>query len=381
MPRPPLAVGTFGKVNFLVLGKGRVRAQVGFRDFDGRRRSVSRFGRTKAEAERRLRAALRDRDSAPDEGNSSDSRLATVATAWLAEVDDSDLATGTKRLYRFAVQSYVLPGIGQLRLREITVPAVDRLLTAVRTSHGAGAAKSARSVLSGILAEAVRRGAIPTNPVREVGSRRAHRRPTAGPRALTVDEERQLRERLAADDETVKLDLPDLVDFMLGTGVRIGEACAVRWAAVDLDAATLRVEATLIRVPGRGLAIQEAPKTTAGRRTIALPAFVVDLLRRRRAQVSTADGSEVAFPSPTGRLRDPHNTSSNLRQALNRAGFEWVTSHVFRKTVATRLDEAGLSARQIADHLGHNRPSLTQDVYMGRGLAAPEAAAALERGR
>ena len=58
-----------------------------------------------------------------------------------------------------------------------------------------------------------------------------------------------------------------------------------------------------------------------------------------------------------------------------------MTSHVLRKTVATRLDEAGLSARQIADHLGHNRPSLTQDVYMGRGMAAPEAAKALERGR
>ena len=52
---------------------------------------------------------------------------------------------------------------------------------------------------------------------------------------------------------------------------------------------------------------------------------------------------------------------------------------MFRKTVATRLDEAGLSARQIADHLGHNRPSLTQDVYMGRGLASPEAATALQR--
>jgi len=64
---------------------------------------------------------------------------------------------------------------------------------------------------------------------------------------------------------------------------------------------------------------------------------------------------------------------------LDRAGFDWVTSHVFRKTVATRLDEAGLSARQIADHLGHNRPSLTQDVYMGRGLPSPAAAAALQR--
>ena len=55
MPRPPLTVGTFGAINFLVVGKGRVRAQASFRDFDGRRRSVSRYGRTKAEAERRLR--------------------------------------------------------------------------------------------------------------------------------------------------------------------------------------------------------------------------------------------------------------------------------------------------------------------------------------
>ena len=85
----------------------------------------------------------------------------------------SGVARRPERLYRFAVQSYVVPGAGQLRLREITVPAVDRLLTAVRKSHGAGAAKAARSVLSGILTEAVRRGAIPTNPVREVASRRA----------------------------------------------------------------------------------------------------------------------------------------------------------------------------------------------------------------
>ncbi len=89
MPRPPLAVGTFGAINFLVVGKGRVRAQVSFRDFDGRRRSVTRYGRTKAETERRLRAALCDRDSGLDEGVSADSRLATVAAAWLAEVDDS----------------------------------------------------------------------------------------------------------------------------------------------------------------------------------------------------------------------------------------------------------------------------------------------------
>ncbi|MGH3887738.1 MAG: hypothetical protein ACRDSZ_14425 [Pseudonocardiaceae bacterium] len=53
---------------------------------------------------------------------------------------------------------------------------------------------------------------------------------------------------------------------------------------------------------------------------------------------------------------------------------------MFRKTAATMLDEAGLTARRIADQLGQARPSLTQDVYMARGVADPRTAAALEQG-
>ena len=73
----------------------------------------------------------------------------------------------------------------------------------------------------------------------------------------------------------------------------------------------------------------------------------------------------------TRRARSGPNEGQTHARYLN--GF------VLRKTVATRLDEAGLSARQIADHLSHNRPSLTQDVYLGRGLASLEARAALQR--
>ncbi len=250
---------------------------------------------------------------------------------------------------------------------------------AVRTSHGVGAAKSARSVLSGMLSLAVRHGALTTNPVRETSTKRTQKRTARGPRALTVPEAEQLLVRLSTDPEALRLDLPDLVEFMLGTGVRIGEACAVRRPSVDLDHAALTIAATVGRVPSRGLIIQEFPKSVAGRRTIGLPTYVVDLLRRRQSEGHAPGDLDVFFPSPSGRLRDPNNTSGDLRKVLDRAGFAWVTSHVFRKTVATRLDEAGLSARQIADHLGHNRPSLTQDVYMGRGLASPEAAAALQR--
>ena len=47
--------------------------------------------------------------------------------------------------------------------------------------------------------------------------------------------------------------------------------------------------------------------------------------------------------------------------------------------MATQLDRAGLSAREIADYLGHERVSMTQDVYMSRGTNGVAAAAALDR--
>jgi integrase len=65
-------------------------------------------------------------------------------------------------------------------------------------------------------------------------------------------------------------------------------------------------------------------------------------------------------------------------KASDADALSWITSHTFRKTNATILDDAGLSARQIADQLGHARPSLTQDVYMGRKAKNRAAAAALE---
>jgi integrase len=378
MGRPPLPVGTFGRIRFEVLGRHRVQAGASFRDLDGRRRYVVRNGPTRAQAERRLREALRDRSTASSPPVPADSRLSAMAALWLADVDDSELAAGIKRLYRFVVNAYVLPGLGELRLREVTVPAIDRLLASVHTHHGPGAAKSTRSVLSGILGLTVRHGLLTTNPVRDATARRTART-ARGPRALTVDEARLLQERLAADAAAARQDLPDLVAFLLGTGLRIGEACAVRPSTVDLAAATLTVTGTVIRERGRGLLIQDVPKTTAGRRTITLPPRTVELLRDRLTAPTTTDDDPVIFPSPQGRLRDPSNTSGDLRTALDRAGFPWATSHTFRKTVATRLDEAGLSARQIADHLGHSRPSLTQDVYLGRGTASPRTAAVIRR--
>lgn len=76
---------------------------------------------------------------------------------------------------------------------------------------------------------------------------------------------------------------------------------------------------------------------------------------------------------------DPANTRRQLRAARGDGLLAWVTSHSFRKTVPTALDQSGHSGRQVADQLGHSRPSMTQDVYLGRKVVNPTAADALDR--
>ena len=88
-------------------------------------------------------------------------------------------------------------------------------------------------------------------------------KPKRVPRALSVAEIHQLRAWLNDDDKARERDLPDLVDMLLATGLRVGEALAVTWDAVDLSAGTVEVRGTVIRVKGRGLMIKPAPKTRA----------------------------------------------------------------------------------------------------------------------
>jgi hypothetical protein len=119
--------------------------------------------------------------------------------------------------------------------------------------------------------------------------------------------------------------LPDLVEFMLATGCRIGEACAARYGTnsegkplLDLDAGTWEVNATIVREEGVGLFIQERPKSTAGRRVLALPPSVVKMLRRRAGELRLRASNGVVFGSPSAKaLRDPSNTPGDLREVLD----------------------------------------------------------------
>ena len=79
-----------------------------------------------------------------------------------------------------------------------------------------------------------------------------------------------------------------------------------------------------------------------------------------------------------GGYRDRNNVEASFPTMRAGTKFEWVVPHVYRKTVATMLDQGGLRARMIADQLGHSRISMTQDVSMGRRAVDGSVASALE---
>jgi integrase len=372
-----LDIGEHGDVRYREKLNGRVAASVYFRNAQGVRKRIEATGDSKASARRRLFATLGEAMAAGGPGYSPRSTFADVAADWLESLDEL-VAAGrrsprTVALYRHALARHVLPGLGGLRLSELTSARMDRFIRDRRRAAGYSVAKLCRSVTSGICAFAVRRDAMRHNPVRDVEA--LERPSTQEARALTDEECRGWLMILDGSELARQADLPDLVRFLLGTGCRIGEALALTWPNVDLERHLINIDSTLVRVKGQGLLIKR-PKTKSSIRVLRVPLWLVEILRERRARDPESQGA--VFPDSVGGHRDPNNVERDHRRVRRGTPVEWVVPHTYRKTVATMLDRQGLSARTIADQLGHARISMTQDVYMGRRAVDQAAVAVLE---
>ena len=152
--------------------------------------------------------------------------------------------------------------------------------------------------------------------------------------------------------------------------MRRGEIAALRWADLDLDAATVRVERSLEQT-SKGLTFKP-PKTTSGRRTISLPASTVTALREHRRKAL-----ELRLSLGAGRLPDdalvfgnidgspiaPHTISDRWRRAVTDKGLLKVTFHALRHSHASALIAAGLDVVRVSRRLGHGSPAVTLAVY------------------
>jgi len=350
-----------------------------YRDFDGSMRQVERSGASASAAERRLKAALRDWIAQAGGGAeiTRDSRVEELAEHWWAEYAKLSKSPGTFRLYRDRLDRQVIPGLGPLRVRELTTAAVNRHIKAVTEKNGAAVAKAVRTVLSNMCSHACRLDAMTINPCREVAPVRP--KVKNSPRALSEVEVRQLRASLKQDVVAVRQDLPDIVDAMLATALRIAEVLAIQWTDIDLEGATIKTGGVVVRMKGEGLQIKTDSTSKINERTLLLPTWGVDLFRRRKAgRVEPRCEYDPVFMSSVQTLKDPDNAHTQLRKAFDRIGYNWMVPHHLRKTAATAMDKSGLSAREIADQLGHSKTSMTLDSYMGRNVVNPRAAEALE---
>lgn len=369
----------------------RYRARVRFRDLDGVLRDVERFDRTKGRAETKLRAHLAER-ATPASGSSTlrpETSVEAAGRLWLAQVQrqDSGLSPRTRETYAGSFRRYVEGStIAALSLREANrVPVLRDYLQGIADNRGSGAAHGARSVVSNILRFAVGDGVLPNNAMREVQPVRADvKRETVRDttRALTRDERDHVLKVADEHERARRLDVTDLVWFMAGTGARISEALSLRWEDVNLDLGEDPLGRSV------GTVLLRGTKSSRSVRELALPPWLVDRLKER-ALLNGTEG--IVFPSPGYRPgharagkpldkdkpRDRRNVLRVYREVLDEAGFPWATSHTLRRTVASLIDEAGLSIALAADVLGHADASMTARVYLGRKGSTAAAAAIL----
>ena len=369
MARPPLPLGTWGTITTEKIRDGSYRALTRFRDHDGNTRRVTATGPSKAAAERALRDVLGTRTAPAGELITAETRLIDLANLWITGLEaEGRIEQTTISEYRRVLDNLVLPSVGGLKLREATTGRLDRLLLRLR-DQSVNRQRKAKVVLGAMLDLAVRHDAIPINPARNTA--RIHH-PRQETRVLRIEDLAELR---AAVHAWMKQDRPgpkptsdmaDIIDLMLATGCRIGEILALRWSDLDLDVdlPILTVSGTIKTATGKGTYRKPTPKSDASRRTVVLPRFAAELLRVRR-QFATPNENDAVFATRNGTWHQVVNVERRWRQIRKDTGFEWVTPHTFRKTVATLISEATTS-ELASRQLGHSSSQVTRDHYIAK---------------
>ena len=373
MARPPLPIGTFGSIATMEVRPGVYRARTRFRDFDGVTREVKGTGRSAAAAVRELKAKIADRSAPSGDLIGPDMRLSQVAVIWLSlyRAEQRSEAT-TANEYQRIIENVINPAIGNIRLREATAGRLERLIKA-QDSHSRR--KKTKTVLKMMFDAAVIDDALPANPVSSTSRLRGQKKDV---QALSVEDLNAVRSAVDAwmtkkrPGPKPNQDMPDIVDLLLATGCRIGEVLAIRWTDIDLSATppTVSISGTIKTETGKGTYRKPKPKSDASKRTIALPPFAVDVLMRRRIE-QRPNHHNAVFATRNGTWHQVGNIERRWRTIRADTGFDWVTPHTFRKTVATLIDRL-VDSDTAARILGHSSDAITKEFYIEKDRTTPD---------
>lgn len=343
---------------------------------DGRRRRKVVKAKTKAQVLAKLREAQKRAEGglAPDDGLTTGAWL----DFWLESVLPGSVAPASERSYREALRR-IRPHIERVKLAKLGPQHVQ---AAMRAMEAAGLAPRSvaysRAVLRRSLTHAVKWRKVPYNAAALTD---APRKPKSRiDDSLTVEEvERVLEAAKLVEEgrqwgapkrpaagrgeqrpETAPVMVPDRLEALavvvLSLGLRQGEALELRWDDINLDEAWMDVHGT---------------KSEASNRRVALPAFVVDALRRHRALQREDRLAATYWADPDLVFATTIGTPIHRRNVVRwwhyltevRAGVGRRRFHSSRHTAATVMLNAGVPLEVVSATLGHAGIGITSDVY------------------
>ncbi|MGH7882923.1 MAG: tyrosine-type recombinase/integrase, partial [Candidatus Dormibacteraceae bacterium] len=281
--------------------------------------------------------------------------------------------------YEGTVRLHLLPALGRINLRNLSLVEIQNLLT-TKTKAGL-APRSVRYILLVLriaLGQAERWDMLSRNMAKLVDGPRVPHRDVP---VLTPEQSRTMLSAAQGDRFEAAYTLA------LGLGLRRGEVLGLRWEDLNLESGRLSVGGALQRIPGEGL-LRVETKTTRSRRVITLPKVCISTLRVhriRQIQNKLAAGLQwvetgYIFTTERGTPVDGEVVTRSLQRLLLRAGLPRLKFHDLRHGAASLLLAEGVAARVVMDVLGHSQISTTQNIYQHvMPSLVDDAAAAIDR--
>lgn len=241
-------------------------------DNKGRRKRLTRYGRTQAE----VRQKLDELKWQLAGGTFSDTKLIVkdYLNQWLAE-KEREVKPRTADFYHYYIRMYINPHLGRVRLDKLTPLQVQAMMGVLADASGVSTANKSRGVLFSALKQAVRWQLVARNPVEAVNKLKEKKRDMT---IWTTDESRQFL-GVAAGHR-----LYAAFYLSMSTGLRCGELLGLHWE--DLRGNSLRVTNNLVSLWGRegqkGRLIIQSPKTNKGVRRVVISPAVTHVLEQHR---------------------------------------------------------------------------------------------------
>ena len=305
----------------------------------------------KAKLKKDVLAKMRELQATVDQGLPVPDR--SVSTGdwlrwWLENVLPGEVKEATVTNYTDVTDAYLIPYVGRVALARLGPEHVTAMMRSLeRSGHKPRTVALARTVLRRSLADAVRWGKLGRN----AAALTRPPRKTAVRLDDALDAEAASKVLAAAKGDRLQA----LAELVLAVGLRQGEARNLRWSDVDLTAGALTV--------------REA-KTEAGRRSIALPDYMVAVLRAHKARQAkermTAaywDDPGWVFASTVGTRLDRRNVLRWWHNLTISAGVGRRRFHASRSTSATLMLNNGVPLEVVSATLGHAGYAITADIY------------------